>query len=167
MHLLKIWAANDIRIFVRMMTQRNVELQLQALDVIERRHFNSTASSSLDDPEVDNSMADSVIKQQSEEDTELDAVFQEEMKYNYLLFKKKKTNTISHMNARTYHSYRKSVVDEFTVKSDENDPEASTSENDAEQQVANKMQRLNLYFEKENVSQAILFNELIDLSICD
>lgn len=33
----QIWAANDIRIFVRMMTQRNVELQLQALDLIERR----------------------------------------------------------------------------------------------------------------------------------
>lgn len=84
--MLKIWAANDIRIFVRMMTQRNVELQLQALDVIERRHFNSTASSSLDDPDVDISMPDSVKKQQSEEDTELDAVFQDEMKYNYLLY---------------------------------------------------------------------------------
>lgn len=80
---MKIWAANDIRIFVRMMTQRNVELQLQALDVIERRHFNSTASSSLDDPEVDTLVLDSVQKQRSEEDTELDAVFQEEMKYTY------------------------------------------------------------------------------------
>lgn len=80
--MLKIWAANDIRIFVRMMTQRNVELQLQALDVIERRHFNSTASSSLDDPEVDNSIFVGVKTQQSEENTELDTVFQEEMKYN-------------------------------------------------------------------------------------
>lgn len=51
---LQIWAANDIRIFVRMMIQRNVELQLQALDVIERRHLNSTASSSLDDGDADN-----------------------------------------------------------------------------------------------------------------
>uniref|UniRef100_A0A182Q8T2 Cilia- and flagella-associated protein 36 n=1 Tax=Anopheles farauti TaxID=69004 RepID=A0A182Q8T2_9DIPT len=33
----QIWAANDIRIFIRMMVQRNVELQLQALDLIERR----------------------------------------------------------------------------------------------------------------------------------
>ncbi|XP_038104451.1 cilia- and flagella-associated protein 36 [Culex quinquefasciatus] len=33
----QIWAANDIRIFIRMMTQRNVEIQLQALDLIERR----------------------------------------------------------------------------------------------------------------------------------
>lgn len=35
--IFKIWAANDIRIFVRMMTQRNVEIQLQALDLIEHR----------------------------------------------------------------------------------------------------------------------------------
>lgn len=33
----QIWAANDIRIFVRLMVQRNVEIQLQALDLIERR----------------------------------------------------------------------------------------------------------------------------------
>jgi The ARF-like 2 binding protein BART len=33
----QIWAANDIRIFIRMMKQRNLELQLQALDLIERR----------------------------------------------------------------------------------------------------------------------------------
>lgn len=38
----QIWAANDIRIFVRMMTQRNVELQLQALDLIEHRQQNLT-----------------------------------------------------------------------------------------------------------------------------
>lgn len=43
----KIWAANDIRIFIRMMTQRNVELQLQALDLIERRH-NSTQKDDQD-----------------------------------------------------------------------------------------------------------------------
>lgn len=57
------------------------------------------------------------------------------------------------MNEHHYHLYRLSVVDELTGKSDETDPEASTSQNDAEQQVANKMQRLNLYFEQENVSQ--------------
>lgn len=32
----QIWAANDIKIFVRMMTQRNIELQIQALDLIDR-----------------------------------------------------------------------------------------------------------------------------------
>lgn len=32
-----------------MMTQKNVELQLQVLDVIERRHMNSTANSKDDE----------------------------------------------------------------------------------------------------------------------
>lgn len=59
----------------------------------------------------------------------------------------------------SYHSYRKSVVDECVGKSDGIDPETSTSESDVEQQVAYQMQRLNLYFEKENVS----VNKLIDL----
>lgn len=39
----QIWAANDIRIFIRMMTQRNVEIQLQALDLIERRQASQGA----------------------------------------------------------------------------------------------------------------------------
>lgn len=38
----QIWAANDIRIFVRLMVQRNVEIQLQALDFIERRQVLKT-----------------------------------------------------------------------------------------------------------------------------
>ncbi|XP_063627893.1 cilia- and flagella-associated protein 36 [Cydia splendana] len=33
----QIWAANDYDIFVKMMTHKNVELQLQALELIERR----------------------------------------------------------------------------------------------------------------------------------
>ncbi|XP_058811413.1 cilia- and flagella-associated protein 36 [Topomyia yanbarensis] len=41
----QIWAANDIRIFIRMMTQRNVEIQLQALDLIERRQASMGAAS--------------------------------------------------------------------------------------------------------------------------
>ncbi|KAH8277345.1 hypothetical protein KR026_009237 [Drosophila bipectinata] len=35
----QIWAANDLKIFIRMMTQRNVELQLQALDLIEKNQL--------------------------------------------------------------------------------------------------------------------------------
>uniref|UniRef100_A0AAG5CUK8 Cilia- and flagella-associated protein 36 n=1 Tax=Anopheles atroparvus TaxID=41427 RepID=A0AAG5CUK8_ANOAO len=46
----QIWAANDIRIFIRMMVQRNVELQLQALDLIERRS-QSLGSKSTDGEE--------------------------------------------------------------------------------------------------------------------
>ncbi|KAH1000923.1 cilia- and flagella-associated protein 36 [Dendroctonus ponderosae] len=34
----QIWAANDFQMFVRMMTERNVELQLQALELIERKY---------------------------------------------------------------------------------------------------------------------------------
>lgn len=76
-----------MRIFVRMMTQRNVELQLQALDVIERRHLNSTASSSIDDGEIDattgaGSLSVSIDKPipENDQEEELDDVIQEEMK---------------------------------------------------------------------------------------
>lgn len=41
----QIWAANDIRIFVRLMVQRNVEIQLQALDLIERRQASRESES--------------------------------------------------------------------------------------------------------------------------
>jgi hypothetical protein len=34
----QIWAANDYEMFKRMMTQRNVELQLQALELIEQKY---------------------------------------------------------------------------------------------------------------------------------
>nr|XP_022914047.1 cilia- and flagella-associated protein 36 [Onthophagus taurus]XP_022914048.1 cilia- and flagella-associated protein 36 [Onthophagus taurus] len=34
----QIWAANDFEMFRRMMTQRNVELQLQALELIEQKY---------------------------------------------------------------------------------------------------------------------------------
>lgn len=37
--IFQIWAANDLKIFIRMMTQRNVELQLQALDLIEKNQL--------------------------------------------------------------------------------------------------------------------------------
>lgn len=34
----QIWAANDYEMFKRMMTQKNVELQLQALELIEQKY---------------------------------------------------------------------------------------------------------------------------------
>lgn len=46
----QIWAANDIRIFIRLMIQRNVEIQLQALDLIERRQVSFQESEKSDDP---------------------------------------------------------------------------------------------------------------------
>jgi hypothetical protein len=33
-----VWAANDYEIFKRMMIQKNVELQLQALEMIQQRY---------------------------------------------------------------------------------------------------------------------------------
>jgi hypothetical protein len=34
----QIWAANEYQIFVRFMTQRNIELQLQALEILAQRY---------------------------------------------------------------------------------------------------------------------------------
>lgn len=34
----QIWAANDYEIFKRLMSQRNVELQLQALELLEQKY---------------------------------------------------------------------------------------------------------------------------------
>lgn len=73
----QIWAANDKRIFVRMMTQRNLELQLQALDLIERRQNSKNSDS---DTEVTESIdveeaeeipvkEESTIEQQSIDET--------------------------------------------------------------------------------------------------
>ncbi|XP_054725377.1 cilia- and flagella-associated protein 36 [Anastrepha obliqua] len=45
----QIWAANDIKMFIRMMTQRNVELQLQALDLIEKNQLALLQESDLVD----------------------------------------------------------------------------------------------------------------------
>jgi The ARF-like 2 binding protein BART len=49
----QIWAANDIRIFVNLMVKRNVEIQLQALDLIEKRQIASRGSESSDISEFD------------------------------------------------------------------------------------------------------------------
>ncbi|XP_052858681.1 cilia- and flagella-associated protein 36 [Drosophila gunungcola] len=49
----QIWAANDLKIFIRMMTQRNVELQLQALDLIEKNQLAQSAADEGDDRSAD------------------------------------------------------------------------------------------------------------------
>ncbi|KAL7726872.1 hypothetical protein ACLKA6_000890 [Drosophila palustris] len=48
----QIWAANDLKIFIRMMTQRNVELQLQALDLIEKHQLAQSLSAEAADENV-------------------------------------------------------------------------------------------------------------------
>ena len=57
----QIWAANDIRIFARLMVQRNVEIQLQALDLIERRQ------ASLHDDETGENKNDSDNESETKE----------------------------------------------------------------------------------------------------
>ncbi|KAM8703040.1 hypothetical protein ACLKA7_005389 [Drosophila subpalustris] len=52
----QIWAANDLKIFIRMMTQRNVELQLQALDLIEK-HQLAQSHSAPDEPATESELS--------------------------------------------------------------------------------------------------------------
>lgn len=61
----QIWAANDIRIFIRMMVQRNVEIQLQALDLIERRQASLTKDDNSD--EASSSVEVEVDEKETEE----------------------------------------------------------------------------------------------------
>lgn len=52
----QIWAANDIRIFARLMVQRNVEIQLQALDLLERRQASVQSENGDDASEQESEM---------------------------------------------------------------------------------------------------------------
>lgn len=135
------------------MTQRNVELQLQALDVIERRHLNSTASSSIDDGDVDamagtssaNVSIDKPIPERDQTEEDLDEVIQEEMKYV-----QSHSNTMTNVINFIWIS-RKSVAHENEEKVGVEDADPAKTD-DTDEQVEKRMQRLNLYFEKENVS---------------
>ncbi|XP_059053437.1 cilia- and flagella-associated protein 36 [Achroia grisella] len=54
----QIWAANDYDMFVKMMTHKNVELQLQALELIERRFGTMPNIFSSEPEDVDSSRSD-------------------------------------------------------------------------------------------------------------
>ncbi|XP_049877475.1 cilia- and flagella-associated protein 36 isoform X2 [Pectinophora gossypiella] len=54
----QIWAANDYEMFVKMMTHKNVELQLQALELIERRFGTMPSIFSADPEDLDSSRSD-------------------------------------------------------------------------------------------------------------
>lgn len=54
----QIWAANDYEMFVKMMTHKNVELQLQALELIERRYGAMPHLFSADAEDLDTSRSD-------------------------------------------------------------------------------------------------------------
>ncbi|XP_055851532.1 cilia- and flagella-associated protein 36 [Episyrphus balteatus] len=102
----QIWAANDIKMFIRMMTQRNVEIQLQALDIIERRQ--QSMSSEKDDSQED----------QLKEETLEGFPEAEEL-------------------------IAKSVEKDFAT------PEASVTPDEPE--VADKFERLNIFFEHQKI----------------
>uniref|UniRef100_A0A1A9V8U2 Cilia- and flagella-associated protein 36 n=1 Tax=Glossina austeni TaxID=7395 RepID=A0A1A9V8U2_GLOAU len=112
----QIWAANDIKIFIRMMTQRNVELQLQALDLIEKNQL--------------------------------------------ALLRESESSDISSLSDNGHsQSDKLTDVEDFIAKSVDKEmesPEAALtpeSVEDNEQNALNdKFQRLNLFFEKNPVS---------------
>ncbi|KAJ0173689.1 hypothetical protein K1T71_010838 [Dendrolimus kikuchii] len=54
----QIWAANDYDMFVKMMTHKNVELQLQALELIERRYGTMPSLFSNDAEDLDSSRSE-------------------------------------------------------------------------------------------------------------
>ncbi|KAK4885058.1 hypothetical protein RN001_001329 [Aquatica leii] len=73
----QIWAANDYELFKRMMTQRNVELQLQALELIEQKYgvmpesfipqsrqttINTGGSANNEDIDMEDEIMEEVIK---------------------------------------------------------------------------------------------------------
>ncbi|XP_023308326.2 cilia- and flagella-associated protein 36 [Lucilia cuprina] len=104
----QIWAANDIKIFIRMMTQRNVELQLQALDLIEKNQL-------------------ALLQEHDSFDSPTDSLHSQ--------------------------SDKLTDVEDFIAKSVEKEtetPEAAVTpdQEDNEQEVTDKFERLNLFFEK-------------------
>lgn len=126
----QIWAANDIRIFIRMMTQRNVELQLQALDLIERRQnsLRESESNSVDVNEIDETkFVKELLKQNSSSDDDVVEV----------MLKEGDDKPRNQMAAD-----RENVVDEEVAQ--------SRQQHDIEE----KFQRLNLFFEKDRVNTA-------------
>ncbi|CAH2244283.1 cilia- and flagella-associated protein 36 [Pararge aegeria] len=54
----QIWAANDYDMFVKMMTHKNVELQLQALELIEKRFGTMPNLFTADPEDLDSSQSD-------------------------------------------------------------------------------------------------------------
>lgn len=138
----QIWAANDIRIFVRMMTQRNVELQLQALDLIERRQSSRDTSRSEESP------SDVGAEGQSITTAEL-IEFNEQGGDDALI----ETNA-----EELFDSLQISDSDELQAAgAEEGTSDVSGIEGVktpfADKAISDKFERLNLFFEKEKVDE--------------
>ncbi|XP_064550422.1 cilia- and flagella-associated protein 36 [Drosophila montana] len=125
----QIWAANDVKIFIRMMTQRNVELQLQALDLIEKHQLAHSASTELADT---------------------DSAAGAEARWAFIAL-----HFESSYESFCSNSASDLDVDELiarTVADELESPEAAlTPEQEANLELVNdKFQRLNLFFERED-----------------
>lgn len=117
-----------------MMTQRNVELQLQALDLIERRHH----STQKDDEATTSTIEETV--------TQVDIALVSQLN-NYqlsrsteFLFSNRNIAADESAEKELFEEVEKELVDETRPLSTDDD-----ATND-------KFQRLNLFFEKEKVS---------------
>uniref|UniRef100_A0A336M389 Cilia- and flagella-associated protein 36 n=1 Tax=Culicoides sonorensis TaxID=179676 RepID=A0A336M389_CULSO len=136
----QIWAANDIRIFVKMMVQRNLEIQLQALDLIERRQATSSINQLTEENQAsgcsndipneglynDGKIPDD-INLLVENDTDLSTMY--EIK-----------QTLSEEN-----------VQDNAVSSIGDDHNATMQDAEKEFDVNEKFKRLNLFFENEKI----------------
>ncbi|XP_055613715.1 cilia- and flagella-associated protein 36 [Uranotaenia lowii] len=122
----QIWAANDIRIFIRMMTQRNVEIQLQALDLIERRQASLPSTEREDGGEPSGS-------DESQPVIAGDEITEQEIEQDII----------------------KSVDEEVAkpIKLPPIIPDAPAEAND-ETEVNDKFQRLNLFFDQDRINTA-------------
>lgn len=122
----QIWAANDIRIFVRLMIQRNVELQLQALDLIERRQ------ASLHGSENGDTSSPSIDKVDEEEEREIEKFVEAEI----------------NSQGGSSSSHGSTSDQQSTANEDNNKDEKQLNFDNNDD---DKFQRLNLFFEKERI----------------
>lgn len=127
----QIWAANDIRIFIRMMTQRNVELQLQALDLIERSRSMSGSSAGGDGEEKVGAVAPDLIE------------FNDQGGDESLI----EPNAEEFLNAEDGNQ---GLMEEAGEAGKGATSTAAVAE---EQKMSDQFERLNLFFEKEKVDE--------------
>lgn len=145
----QIWAANDIRIFCRMMTQRNVELQLQALDLIERRQSSREEQGGGAEgvPEVEKATND-------DDDDDLESA-SDLIEFN----EQGGDDALIATNAEEILQMSNNEGDGVD-REEEGDEELSSKATvaaaaamDQEKTFSDKFERLNLFFEKEKVDE--------------
>lgn len=97
----QIWAANDMRTFVKLMVQRNIEIQLQALDLIERNR-NSQESTEPENLETEESFEESVTVEVNQEDVQDDTKEEHNLQRLNLFFEKEKVDKEDLSNRQAY-----------------------------------------------------------------